>query len=115
MLGLVRSKKYFALHAPRQTGKTSALLALRALLNSGAVGNFRCVYANFEVGQAAREDTVRAMRALLSQLASRAEATLDDETPGRLRNDALADAGPDGACSRCFRGGPVLTRGRWSC
>ena len=97
VLDLVRSKKYFALHAPRQTGKTSALLALRDLLNSGAAGDFRCVYANFEVGQAAREDTARAMRALLSQLASRAEATLDDETPGRLRNAALADAGPDGA------------------
>ncbi len=27
MLGLVRDKKYFVLHAPRQTGKTSALLA----------------------------------------------------------------------------------------
>ena len=27
-LGLVRDEKYFVLHAPRQTGKTSALLAL---------------------------------------------------------------------------------------
>ena len=33
VLDLVRSKKYFVLHAPRQTGKTSALLALRDLLN----------------------------------------------------------------------------------
>ena len=97
VLGLVRSRKYFALHAPRQTGKTSALLALRDLLNSGAEGDYRCVYANFEVGQAAREDTARALRALLSQLATRAELTLGDETPGRLRNAALADAGPDGA------------------
>ncbi len=97
VLGLVRSGKYFALHAPRQTGKTSALLALRDLLNSGAAGDYRCVYANFEVGQAAREDTARALRALLSQLAARAEMTLADETPGRLRNAALADAGPDGA------------------
>ena len=36
VLGLVRDKKYFVLHAPRQTGKTSALLALRDLLNGGA-------------------------------------------------------------------------------
>ncbi|MCE2541543.1 MAG: ATP-binding protein, partial [Acidobacteria bacterium] len=57
VLDLVRSKKYFVLHAPRQTGKTSALLALRDLLNGGAAGDYRCVYANFEVGQAAREDT----------------------------------------------------------
>ena len=35
LLGLVRDKRYFVLHAPRQTGKTSALLALRDLLNGG--------------------------------------------------------------------------------
>ena len=97
VLDLVRSRKYFALHAPRQTGKTSALLALRDLLNSGAAGDYRCVYANFEIGQAAREDTERAMRAMLGQLARRAETTLGDRTPSRLRNAALADAGPDGA------------------
>ena len=36
VLGLIWDKKYFVLHAPRQTGKTSVLLALRDLLNSGA-------------------------------------------------------------------------------
>ena len=35
LLGLVRDERYFVLHAPRQTGKTSALLALRDLLNAG--------------------------------------------------------------------------------
>ena len=45
VLGLIRDKKYFVLHAPRQTGKTSALLVLRDLLNGGAHGDFRCVYA----------------------------------------------------------------------
>ena len=51
-LGLIRDKKYFVLHAPRQTGKTSALLALRDLLNGGGQGDLRCVYANVEAGQA---------------------------------------------------------------
>ena len=32
---LVRNKRCFVLHAPRQTGKTSVLLALRDLLNGG--------------------------------------------------------------------------------
>ena len=50
VLGLIRDKKYFVLHAPRQTGKTSALLALRDLLNGGGQGDFRCVYANVEDG-----------------------------------------------------------------
>ena len=97
VLDLVRSKKYFVLHAPRQTGKTSALLALRDLLNGGAAGDYRCVYANFEVGQAAREDTARAMRAMLGELARRARITLGDETPNGLRGAALETEGADGA------------------
>ena len=52
LLQLVRDKRYFVLHAPRQTGKTSALLALRHLLNSGAAGDYRCVYVNVEAAQA---------------------------------------------------------------
>ena len=52
VLGLVRSGMYFVLHAPRQTGKTSALLALRDLLNGGSAGDCRCVYANFRGGAA---------------------------------------------------------------
>ena len=32
---LIHQQKYFVLHAPRQTGKTSCLLALRDYLNGG--------------------------------------------------------------------------------
>ena len=95
VLGFVLDKKYFVLHAPRQTGKTSALLSLRDLLNGG--GDYRCVYADFEVGQAAREDTARAMRAMLGELARRARLTLGDETPDALRGAALETEGADGA------------------
>ena len=49
---LIQQKKYFVLHAPRQTGKTSALLALCDLLN--AEGRYRCAYVDVEVGQAGR-------------------------------------------------------------
>ena len=95
LLGLVRDKRYFVLHAPRQTGKTSALLALRDRLNAG--GRYRCVYADFEVGQAAREDTARAMRAMLGEMARQARLTLDDHTPDGLRGPALETEGADGA------------------
>ena len=64
LLDLVRSKRYFVLHAPRQTGKTSTLIALRDLLNGGEAGDFRCVDVNVEVGQVARDDTARGMRAI---------------------------------------------------
>ena len=92
---LIQQKKYFVLHAPRQTGKTSALLALRDLLN--AEGRYRCAYVNFEVGQAAREDTERAMRAILGELALRARQSLQDEFVEEIWFDALQRYGPDGA------------------
>ena len=97
VLGLIRDERYFVLHAPRQTGKTSTLLELRDLLNSGEAGDWRCVYANFEVGQAGREDTARSMRAMLGELARRARRALGDETPNRVRQAALEQEGADGA------------------
>ena len=77
ILDLIRDKRYFVLHAPRQTGKTSALLALQDLLDSGAAGDFRCVYVNVEAAQAMREDVERAMRVILGALASRARSAGD--------------------------------------
>ena len=76
VLGLIRDEKYFVLHAPRQTGKTSALLALRDLLN--AEGAYRCVYVNVEAGQAAREDVEQVTRTILTGLASRARLIGDE-------------------------------------
>ena len=64
LLDLIRAERYFVLHAPRQTGKTSTLIALRDLLNSGKAGNFRCVHINVEVAQVARDDTARGIRAI---------------------------------------------------
>ena len=88
------------LHAPRQTGKTSTLLALRDLLNSGAAGGFRCVYANVEVAQTAREEVRDAMQAVLGELSNRAlevgDAFLDECWPRVLQSfgphNALATA-----------------------
>ncbi len=73
---LVAWKQYFVLYAPRQTGKTSVLLALQDLLN--AEGGYRCVYVNVEVGQAMREDVERATKVILAQLARQARQTGDD-------------------------------------
>ena len=77
---LVREGRYFVLHAPRQTGKTSALLALRDLLNSGVEGAFRCVYVNVEIGQAGREDPDRTMRAIWSWRARRGRPWATDRS-----------------------------------
>lgn len=78
VLGLVERQKYFVLHAPRQTGKTSTLLALADHLNSS--GAYRCVYMNVEAAQVTREDVAEAIAVLLSEMASRATEMLLDES-----------------------------------
>ena len=59
VLRLVRDEQYFALHAPRQTGKTSALLALAEVLNERGYG---CIHFTVETARTARDDVQRAMR-----------------------------------------------------
>ena len=92
---LIRDAKYFVLHAPRQTGKTSALLTLCDLLN--AEDTYRCVYVNVEGGQAAREDVEQVMRTFLGVLALRASLTLDDEFLLKAWSGILAEFGPNAA------------------
>ena len=95
VLNLIRQQKYFVLHAPRQTGKTSALLALQDELN--ASGQYRSVYVNVEVGQSAREDVAAAMQAILSELSLAAEFVLDDLFIKNVRREALDESGPHDA------------------
>ena len=96
VLALVRDERYFVLHAPRQTGKTSALIALRDLLNSGDVGEYRCVHVNVEAAQVVRDDVARGIRAVLSGLATRArllgDSRLDDIWPEVLAKVGAEDA-----------------------
>ena len=73
---LIDRRRYFVLHAPRQTGKTSALLALQDLLN--AEGRYRGVYVNVEAGQAMREDVTAATQVILSQMARQARRAGDE-------------------------------------
>lgn len=68
VISLIRQRKYFILHAPRQTGKTSALLSLVDYLNDS--GNFEAIYANIETAQAAREDVGAAMKAIVGSIGS---------------------------------------------
>ncbi|ETR73658.1 MAG: hypothetical protein OMM_06802, partial [Candidatus Magnetoglobus multicellularis str. Araruama] len=67
---LIAQKKYFVLHAPRQTGKTSCLLALMKYLNEQ--GNYECLYINVEAAQAMRENVYEAMRVILGEIVLRA-------------------------------------------
>jgi hypothetical protein len=88
---LIEQQRYFVLHAPRQTGKTSSLLALADYLNRS--GRYRCVYTNVEPAQAAREDVPAAMQAMLSALGSWARYLANDPYPGQIWPAVLAEAG----------------------
>ena len=79
VLMLIHQRKYFVLHAPRQTGKTSCLLALRDYLNRQ--GQYICVYANVEAGQAARNDVKEVVETTAYTIASRTNMVLKTEMP----------------------------------
>ena len=98
ILSLIAQKKYFVLHAPRQTGKTSCLLALMDYLN--ATGSYRCLYFNVESAQAAREDVRQGMRAILSEMASSAEAFLKDDFLESCWDQVLEKSGEYGALNK---------------
>ncbi len=95
ILHLIDQEKYFVLHAPRQTGKTSCLLALMKHLNAG--GRYRCLYFNVEAAQGAREDVFRGIRAILSEMAYRAQAHLKDDLVQDSWTEVLAKNGEDAA------------------
>ncbi len=94
VLDLIDRKKFFLLHAARQTGKTSCLQALRDHLNHE--GRYRAVYANLEIAQTAREDVARGMRAICGSLAAAARFTLGEERLLAWTDTAFATRGPDG-------------------
>ena len=64
---LIATKRYFVLHAPRQTGKTTTLLAMMKVLNEG--GRYACAYANIEGAQAARGDETQGIPAACDAIA----------------------------------------------
>ena len=71
---LVAQQRYFVLHAPRQTGKTTCMLALRDYFNAGT--NYCAIYANIEGAQGMRGNVRAAMEGILSRIAEEAELSL---------------------------------------
>nr|WP_261559230.1 AAA family ATPase [Frankia tisae] len=74
--GLVAQDGYFVVHAPRQTGKTTALRALAAELT--ASGRYAALYFSCEFGEAAGDDYRAAERSILQEIRDRADATLPE-------------------------------------
>ncbi|MBO4849962.1 MAG: ATP-binding protein [Prevotella sp.] len=85
ILMLIQRKRYFVMHAPRQTGKTSCLLALRDYLNKE--GRYIAVYANIEGGQAARNNVANVIGATCDTLAERFRMILHTKLPLEIREE----------------------------
>jgi hypothetical protein len=76
ILDLIRRERYFILHAPRQTGKTTCMFALRDYLNEE--GKYFAIYTNVEIGQGSRNNVERALKVIASSLINDIELMIGD-------------------------------------
>jgi hypothetical protein len=95
---LIDQKKYFVLHAPRQSGKTTALLEIMRQLNGS--GRFKCLYVNVEPAQAARESVDDAMDAIVDLLVESEKNYLPDDA---ILARIVAESAPQGKLSALSR------------
>jgi hypothetical protein len=64
LMPLIEQRGYFVLHAPRQTGKTTAMMALAQQLT--ASGNYTAIVLSVEMRVAFKQDPERAQRGIIS-------------------------------------------------
>lgn len=83
VLTLIRQQRYFVLHAPRQTGKTTCMLALRDYLNER--GQMLAVYVNVEAGQASRNDKETVIKSTVDNLAFQTRLITKDQIAQEAR------------------------------
>lgn len=95
ILNLIDDKRYFVLHAPRQTGKTTCLLELMRYLN--AEGHYRAVYANVEGAQTARNNVETGMRAITGEVAEAIRRHTGDHQLSQEWPELFTRFGPQGA------------------
>ena len=95
ILNLIANEKYFLLHAPRQTGKTTCLLALMAYLNQE--GKYRALYANIEGAQAARENVNQGITTVVQDIALWAHDYLGDNAVMEMAGEILSSTTPTSA------------------
>ena len=74
---LIAQKRYFVLHAPRQTGKTTCLLALMEHLNQQ--GHYQALYTNIETAQLTRDDIAQGSYTVAESIAAAAEYYLNND------------------------------------
>ncbi|MBI3923634.1 MAG: AAA family ATPase [Armatimonadetes bacterium] len=85
---LIAAQQYCVLHAPRQTGKTTLILALCQRLN--AEGRYAALYVNVENAQVAGGDVTEGMPLILGALQREAEEQLPPEHRPSVREPSPA-------------------------
>lgn len=98
VMSLIERHKYFVLHAPRQTGKTTCLLALMTHLNQS--GQYRALYINVESGQTSRDNVQAAMQVILSELTAGIRRAFNDASLQQRQEKLLTEVGPHGALNQ---------------
>lgn len=74
---LIDNKRYFILHAPRQTGKTTTMLGIMEALNRE--GKYIALYINVEPAQAVGQDVLAANDVFLDSVTDNAQVLLPKE------------------------------------
>ena len=92
--------RYFAVRSPRQSGKTTLLLALKKKLNEE--GKYRCIYCNVEAAQVAGNDVESGVRLILSRIAQEVEFEFEDFWPYQNFSSILEHSGPEAALVTFF-------------
>ena len=77
---LIEQEKYYILHAPRQSGKTTVIKALAQQLNNE--GTYKALYVNIESAQAARSDFIEGLLIILRQMQEAIEDTFGLQEEG---------------------------------
>jgi len=98
IMTLIAKKRYFILHAPRQTGKTSSLLALQDYINKE--GRYKCLYVNIETAQTARSNVAKGMKAIISSLDFANSITLGDDFFNQFLLDGVDKYGENDVLKR---------------
>ncbi|UJS24312.1 ATP-binding protein [Thiothrix winogradskyi] len=92
---LIETQKFFVLHAPRQTGKTTTLLAMADVLNQS--GDYTTLYINVESAQSARGDVPEGMKRIVDSLVEGAAIRLKDTRLREWRETVWHNSGAHGA------------------
>jgi hypothetical protein len=85
---LIDEGQYFVVHAPRQTGKTTTLMALAESLT--AAGEYAALHFSCEAGEPAGDDYVEAQRAILQEMRRSADLSFPEELAPPKQNPDTA-------------------------